>query len=258
MNTLDSFIKSFLENIINFLPNIVSSIVILAVGLWIIRLLKRMTHRILTKKKIDPTSISFLLDGAVWGLRIVLFIIIASKLGIQTSSFVAIIGAMSLAIGLSLQGSLSNFAGGVLIILFKPFRIGDIIEAQGEAGKVSGIHIFSTKIINYQNQVIYIPNGVLSNGKIKNYSENDLRKTELSIQTPSTVNSAAFINQLTQELVENEIILKQPRPRVQIKEILDTKVTYSILAWVENESYSEASSFIYLKGKEISQHLASN
>ena len=258
MNNLDSFIKSFIENLFNFLPNIVSSIVILAIGLWIIRLLKRMTHRILTKKKIDPTFTSFLLDGAVWGLRIVLFIIIASKLGIQTSSFVAIIGAMSLAIGLSLQGSLSNFAGGVLIILFKPFRIGDIIEAQGEAGKVSGIHIFSTKIINYQNQVIYIPNGILSNGKIKNYTENELRKTELSIQTPGTINSVDFINLLTNELVENETILKQPKPRVQIKEILDTKVTYTVLAWVENGNYSEVSSFIYLKGKEISQHLTTN
>jgi small conductance mechanosensitive channel len=119
----------------------------------------------------------------IWGLRVLLFVVIASKLGIQTSSFVAIIGAMSLAIGLSLQGSLSNFAGGLLIILFKPFRIGDIIEAQGESGKVINIHIFSTQIVNYQNNVIYIPNGVLSNGKIKNISQNNLLRAEVLVQT---------------------------------------------------------------------------
>lgn len=255
MQRLDQLLSRYLENIIEFLPSVVSALFIFIVGLWIIRSLEKFAERIFLKKRIDPTFISFLLDVIIWGLRILLFIIIASKLGIQTSSFVAIIGAMSLAIGLSLQGSLSNFAGGVLIILFKPFRIGDIIEAQGESGRVVDIHIFSTKIVNYQNQIIYIPNGVLSNGKIKNFSQNKLRKTEVAIQLPIGKNTQKFMELLLAELNNNEMILNQPKPRILIKEVLDTKITYNILVWLENGNYSEVSTFILQKGKEISEQL---
>lgn len=255
MSKLDQLLSHYLESIIDYLPNVVSALFILIIGLWIIKSLEKITERIFLKKRIDPTFISFLLDVIIWGLRVLLFITIASKLGIQTTSFIAILGAMSLAIGLSLQGSLANFAGGVLIILFKPFRIGDVIEAQGESGRVADIHIFSTKIVNYQNQVIYIPNGILSNGKVKNFSQNELRKTEINIQTPIAKSTNDFISKLLLELEANEMILKQPKPRVLIREVLDTKITYTVLAWIENGNYSEVSSFILQKGKEISNNL---
>lgn len=255
MEKLDHLLTSYIENILDFIPQIVTSLLILALGLWIIQLSQKIAKRILFKRNIDPTFTSFILDVLLWGFRVLLFVIIASQLGIQTSSFVAIIGAMSLAIGLSLQGSLSNFAGGVLIILFKPFRLGDIIEAQGEAGKVISIHIFSTQIVNYQNNVIYLPNGVLSNSKIKNISQNNLRRSEVLVQTTLAKNTNLFIDQLLVELQSNDKILSQPQPRVLIKELLDTKITYIVQVWVNNDNFTSVNSFILLKAREISDSL---
>jgi small conductance mechanosensitive channel len=122
MKKLDTLLTHYIENTIEYIPQIVTALFILALGLWLIRAIKKFTHKILSRRKIDPTFASFISDVLIWGLRVLLFVVIASKLGIQTSSFVAIIGAMGLAIGLSLQGSLSNFAGGLLIILFKPLE----------------------------------------------------------------------------------------------------------------------------------------
>lgn len=255
MEKMDHVLTSYLENAIAYIPHIVTSLLILALGLWVIKLSQNIAKRILAKRNIDPTFSSFILDVLLWGFRVLLFVVIASKLGIQTSSFVAIIGAMSLAIGLSLQGSLSNFAGGVLIILFKPFRIGDIIEAQGETGKVISIHIFSTQIVNYQNSVIYLPNGVLSNSKIKNISQNNLRRSEVLVQTSLTKNTNLFIDKLVEALQSNDKILSQPKPRVLIKELLDTKITYIVQVWVDNDNFTTVNSFILLKAREISDDL---
>lgn len=255
MEKFDHLLTTYIENIIAYIPQIVTSLFILALGLWVIKMSQKIAKRILTRRNIDPTFNSFILDVLLWGFRILLFVVIASKLGIQTSSFVAIIGAMSLAIGLSLQGSLSNFAGGVLIILFKPFRIGDIIEAQGESGKVLSIHIFSTQIVNYQNNIIYIPNGVLSNSKIKNISQNNLRRSEVVVQTNLAKNTTLFIDQLLEALQVNDKILSQPKPRVLIKELLDTKITYVVQVWVDNDNFTAVNSFILLKAREISDQL---
>ncbi|MDR0228388.1 MAG: mechanosensitive ion channel [Flavobacteriaceae bacterium] len=255
MDKLDKLLTEYIENFFAFLPQVVTSLIILAIGLWLIKFLQRLAQKIFLKKNIDPTFTSFILDVLIWGMRIVLFIVIASKLGIQTSSFVAIIGAMSLAIGLSLQGSLSNFAGGVLIIMFKPFRIGDIIEAQGETGKVMAIHIFSTQILTYQNDTLYIPNGILSNGKIKNFTQNNLRRLEINIQTNLLKDTNLFIDTLQEAVEKHENILSQPKPRILIKELLDTKITYVVQAWVENDYFHTASSYILYQAKKISDSL---
>lgn len=249
---LDQLLSGYLQKIVKFIPEIFNSIIILLIGIWIIKILKRIAKKIFLEKRVDPTFASFLIDALIWGLRVLLFVVIASKMGIQTSSFVAIVGAMSLAIGLSLQGSLSNFAGGVLIILFKPFRIGDVIEAQGESGKVVAIHIFSTQIINYQNNVLYIPNGVLSNGKIKNITQNNLRRAQVTFQTKLPVNSSEFIDTLLNEIQSIDSILSQPKARILIKELLDTKITYEVQFWVENDNYTTACSKVLLLAKKIS------
>lgn len=252
MEKLDALLTRYIENFMAYVPEIVTSLIILGIGMYLIRFLQKLTKKIFLKREIDPTFASFILDVLIWGLRVLLFVIIASKLGIQTSSFVAIIGAMSLAIGLSLQGSLSNFAGGVLIILFKPFKIGDVIEAQAESGKVVAIHIFSTQILTYQNTVIYIPNGILSNGKIKNITQNNLRRAEVAVQTTLLKNTNDFIDRLQQELENYDKVLSQPKPRILIKELLDTKITYNVQVWVENDNYNTACSYVLLKAREIS------
>ncbi|MTG96826.1 MULTISPECIES: mechanosensitive ion channel family protein [Myroides] len=255
MDKLDTLLSTYIEKIFVFVPEVVTSLIILAIGMFAIKSLKKIANKLFLEKRIDPTFASFLIDVLIWSLRILLFVIIASKLGIQTSSFVAIVGAMSLAIGLSLQGSLSNFAGGVLIILFKPFRIGDIIEAQGETGKVLTIHIFSTQIQTYQNNIVYIPNGVLSNGKIKNISQNNLRRLEVPVQTSLVKNTVEFMSLLQAKLEQNDSILNQPKPRILIKELLDTKITYTVQAWVEHDNYNQVFSYILLESKKISDAL---
>ena len=142
---IQRYTEQFISILVNYSPRLISSLLILFTGLYIIRLLNRLIRKIMIKRDLDPTLTKFLADILLWILRILLFVAVIDQLGIGTSSFVAILGAMGLAVGLSLQGSLSNFAGGILIILFKPFRLGDTIEAQGETGKVDEILIFSTR-----------------------------------------------------------------------------------------------------------------
>ena len=142
------YIHTFIQVLIDYSPKLISAILILCVGLYAIRLINKMIRSLMVKRELDPTLTKFLADILLWALRVLLFVTFISKLGIETSSFVAILGAMGLAVGLSLQGSLSNFAGGMLIILFKPFKVGDVIEAQGVIGTVSEIQIFVTKVIN--------------------------------------------------------------------------------------------------------------
>ena len=175
-----SYATTFINVLVDYSPKFISALLILIVGFYSIRVVNRLLKNVMIKRQLDPTLTKFLAEILLWSLRVLLFISFISKLGIETSSFVAILGAMGLAIGLSLQGSLSNFAGGMLIILFKPFKVGDTIEAQGLTGTVSEIQIFVTKLINSNNQAIFIPNGSLSNGTIINYSVEGYRRADLT------------------------------------------------------------------------------
>ncbi len=151
MKDLNAFGAELLNKVIAFFPNLISAILITIIGIYAIKMINKMLRRIMTKREIEPTLSNFLANILFWTLRVLLFVTVISQLGIGTSSFVAILGAAGLAVGLSLQGSLSNFSGGILIILFKPFKVNDIIEAQGVVGTVSEIQIFVTKIISANN-----------------------------------------------------------------------------------------------------------
>ena len=142
----------------------------------------------MAKRNMDPTFLKFVLDVCTWIFRAILFITVIGQLGVQTTSFMAALGAAGIAIGLSLQGSLSNFAGGLLIILFKPFRVGDTIEAQGQSGTVNSIQIFSTRIITSNNQVVYLPKRTVSQNTIKNNSHEPLRPAQIILSVAYTRN----------------------------------------------------------------------
>lgn len=180
ITAFENYINKFFTVLIDYSPKLISAILILFIGLYAIRLINRMVRKIMVKRDLDPTLSKFLADILLWTMRILLFVTFISKLGVETSSFVAILGAAGLAVGLSLQGSLSNFAGGMLIILFKPFRVGHTIEAQGVIGTVCEIQIFVTKLVNANNQTIFIPNGILSNDTIINYSMEGNRRADLT------------------------------------------------------------------------------
>lgn len=234
---LSNYSVQLIDKLIGYAPSLISAIIILFVGLYAIRLINRIIRRVMVQRNLDPTLTKFLADILLWALRILLFITFISKLGIPTTSFVAILGAMGLAVGLSLQGSLSNFAGGMLIILFKPFKVGDTIEAQGIIATVSEIQIFVTKLINGNNQTVFVPNGALSNGTIINYSMQGERRADLTfaVSYESDIKKAKDI--LLDVLNKNPKVLKKPAPEVFVKNLTASSVEFAVRPWAQNANY---------------------
>jgi small conductance mechanosensitive channel len=230
---------NYLENIkafaITYSTNIITALVILLVGLWLSKFLSSTLRKILENRKVEITLVEFLEDLTFWTFRGLVFIAVISKLGVETSSFVAILGAAGLAVGLSLQGSLANFAGGILIILFKPFKVGDKVDVQGEIGKVEDIQIFSTKIITANNHVVYIPNGMLSNGKIKNFSQRQTVRTDFEINFSRKENINDVKSNITKLLHENTLVLKEQKPEIYISNIDEETYTVLIRFWSRSD-----------------------
>ena len=242
--SVENYTKGFLKVLIDYSPKLISAIVILFVGIYAIRLINRLVKKIMAKRNLDPTLSKFLADILIWMLRVLLFVTFISKLGIETSSFVAILGAAGLAVGLSLQGSLSNFAGGMLIILFKPFRVGDTIEAQGVIGTVSEIQIFVTKIISANNQTIFVPNGILSNGIITNFSIAGMRRMDL-VFSLSYATDIKLAKDIVMEVMKNHPkVLKTPEPIVLVRDLTDSAIHLAIRPWSKNEDFGQVSSDI--------------
>lgn len=241
---MNSFFVHYFNVLLDYSPRVISAALVLLFGLWGISILKKVAKKIMTRKELEPTLITFILEILIWGVRILLFVTVISRLGVETSSFVAILGAIGLAVGMSLQGSLSNFAGGMLIIMFKPFKVGDNIDAQGEIGKVLEIHIFTTKILTAQNQVVYIPNGVLSNGKIKNFSQKSTRRTDLIVRTNYTSDIKSVKTQLEEIVKSHPKVLRSPAPDVSVHELTDATVNFSVKVWVKNADFARVHSDI--------------
>lgn len=236
-NQLTDYASTFVKVLIDYSPKLISAFLILFAGLYTIRLINRFIRSMMVKKDLDPTLTKFLSDILLWVLRVLLFITFISNLGIETSSFVAILGAMGLAVGLSLQGSLSNFAGGMLIILFKPFKVGHTIEAQGVVGTVSEIQIFVTKLINANNQTIFVPNGSLSNGTIINYSLQGFRRADLTIAISYDTDIKKAKDIITAVLNNNPKILKTPIAEVSVKNLTDNAIQLAVRPWANNEDF---------------------
>ena len=218
-------------------PNVLMALATLLIGLWIIRMLMRLLKKGFEKSKVDSTLQTFFVNLIGWGLKVILFISVATKLGVETTSFVAIIGAAGLAIGLALQGTLANFAGGVLILLFKPFKVGDLIDAQGFIGKVTEIQIFVTKITTPESKLVIIPNGALSNGNITNISELGQLRVDLTIgiSYDSDIRKAREI--LLKVMQDDEKTMKDPAPSVSVSELADSSVNLAVRPWSTPANY---------------------
>jgi small conductance mechanosensitive channel len=235
--TITSYASTFLKVLIDYSPKVISAFIILFIGLYAIRIINRIIRKIMVKRELDPTLTKFLADILLWVLRVLLFVSFISKLGIETSSFVAILGAMGLAVGLSLQGSLSNFAGGMLIILFKPFKVGDIIEAQGIIATVKEIQIFVTKLITSNNQTVFVPNGALSNGTITNYSMEGYRRIDLTIAISYDTDIKKVKDIITTVLNNNPKVLSTPAAEVSVKNLTDNSIQLAVRPWANNEDF---------------------
>lgn len=239
----ENFISSAVTMAPRLITAIVSAILIFIVGRWLIGILKKIVRKAFIKKGIEISLQKFMLNVITWALNILLFIIVVTQLGVQTSAFVAMIGAAGLAIGLALQGSLANFAGGILILLLKPFKVGDYIEVKsGESGTVQEIDIFHTRLITPQNQMVVIPNGDVSNNSITNYTHLGTRRTWFNIGVSYNADLKQAKDILLDVIQNNQYAFDDPAPQVVVTELGDSAVNLSVRAttsldnfWTMNE-----------------------
>ncbi len=221
----------------NNATNVIVAVLILIIGLWLSKKIVKLTKKLMAKRGIEVTLQKFLGDLLGWGLKILVFITAISQVGVETTSFIAILGAAGLAIGLALQGALANFAGGALIMIFKPFKVGDLIETQGQLGVVKEIQIFVTKLNSPQNKLIIIPNGTLSNGNIINYSEEGTLRVDLTFGVSYDADIKQTKEVLMQVLLKNPDVLKNPAPTINVSELADSSVNFAVRPWSKTENY---------------------
>lgn len=181
LKTLDLIKQQLIDLAFQVGPKIVLGLIIFFIGKYLIGMANKIMRRAFDRSEVDPSLATFLLSFSRVVLWVLLLISIATTMGVQMTSFIAILGAAGLAVGLALQGSLSNFAGGVLILLFKPFKVGDTVEAQGTTGEVESIDILYTKIKNFDNKLVTLPNGILANNLIVNYSQKSTRRVDMKV-----------------------------------------------------------------------------
>jgi small conductance mechanosensitive channel len=216
---------------------VLAAIAIFIFGKWIARILKSVLIRVLKKSKTDPTIIGFVANIAYVALMVFVVLAALGQLGIQTTSFIAILGAAGLAIGLALQGSLSNFAAGFLMIAFRPFKVGDFIEGAGVAGTVEEISIFTTTLKTGDNKTIIIPNSKISDGNIINYSSKETRRVDLVVGV-SYEAKLDHVKAVLEDLVKNEErIMTDPAHLIAVSELADNSVNLVVRAWVKSSDY---------------------
>lgn len=215
----------------------VTAILILVLGIWGARILRGTTRKILIKRQLEPTLVKFgtnFLYGAL-----VIFVITAAlnNLGIQTTSIIAVLGAAGLAVGLALQSSLSNFAAGIMILIFHPFKVGDFIEGGGVMGTVEELGVFITRLKTPDNKAIFIPNGKLSGDNITNFTRNDTRRMDLVIGVGYGEDVRKVKKVLEDIVSEEERFLKDPAPVVAVLELADSSVNFAVRPWVPTSEY---------------------
>lgn len=234
---MEEIIETGRQIAVDYGLNIILAIFTYIVGKWLANLVKNAIVKVMSRAKTDQLLITFT-SNLVYA-ALVIFIVIAAlgQLGVQTTSFIAIIGAAGLAVGLALQGSLANFAAGVLLIIFRPFKVGDFIEAGGASGIVEGIDIFTTLIRTGDNKVIFIPNGGIMGGNIVNYSAKDTRRVDMviGIGYDSDIKKAKDI--LIEIVNADERILKDPAVTIGVLELADSSVNIALRPWVKSSDY---------------------
>ena len=217
--------------------NLLKAILVLVVGLWAVRISTKLLVTVLDRSEVDDSLKGFLRSLVSILLKIMVYITALGMLGVEMTSFIAILGAAGLAIGMALSGTLQNFAGGVMILLFKPYRVGDFIEAQGYAGTVKEIQIFVTVLTSSDNKTIYIPNGPLATGSLINYSTQPNRRIEWIIGIAYGDDLDKAYELLGHLLGKDERILAEPEPYIGLTELADSSVNITVRAWVASGDF---------------------
>ncbi len=233
-NEFSSYLMDLLEK---FGPKVLLAIVVLVAGLWVIRIISKFLKRAFNKSNLDESLRPFLTSFLSVLLKVLLVISVAGMIGIEMTSFIAILAAAGLAVGMALSGTLQNFAGGVMLLIFKPFKVGDYIEAQGHSGIVTEIQIFNTLLKTPDNKKVIIPNGGLSTGSMINYTAEDTRRVDMTfgIGYQDDIDKAKGI---LQGIIDgNDLIYNEPEPFVGIMELSDSSVNLVVRVWTKTSDY---------------------
>ncbi len=237
MEMIENFSSKVADLAVTYGLRLIAAVVTLVIGLWIIKAISKAFARIMEKREVDPSLRGFLnsLNGIL--LKALLFITVISMVGIQMTSFVALLGAAGLAVGMALSGTLQNFAGGVMILIFKPFKVGDFIEAQGYLGTVSEIQIFITVLKTPDNKTIIIPNGGLSTGSLINYSAEETRRVDFSFGVAYGDDFDKAKTVLLGLIKQDERILTDPEPFIALGQLGDSSVNITVRVWTKGVDY---------------------
>lgn len=237
MEKLSEYWDQFSGLIVTYGGRVVLAIVVLIIGLWVIKRIVKTVAKRMEKRDVDPSLRPFLksLIGAL--LKIMLIISVMSMIGVQMTSFIAVLGAAGLAIGLALQGSLANFAGGVLILMLKPFKVGDFIDTGSYSGTVHEIQIFYTYITTTSKQEVIIPNGQLSNNAVTNYSYHDTRRMDMTVGIGYGDDIDKAKSLLDGIIQEDSRILKDPAYDIFIEGLGDNSVNIHVRAWMKSSDF---------------------
>ena len=234
---IEELLEQVRELAVSFGLNLIAAIAVLVIGIWVIKIIRRVVEKQLGKREVDQTLVSFLVNMMYFILLTLVILAALGQLGIETTSFIAILGAAGLAIGFALQGSLANFASGVLLIIFRPFKVDDFVKVADEEGFVEKVQIFTTQIRTFDNRTIIIPNAVITNGKITNYTDKEVRRVDLSIGISYGDNIKHAIDSLMEILNNHPKILKDPAPFVGVTGFGDSSIDLTVRPWCKTEDY---------------------
>ena len=231
--------------VLSYGVKLILGIILLLIGFWIIKKVVNGIHKVMTKKEVDPTLIPFIKSLISVTFKALLLISVISYFGIPMTSFVALLGAAGLAVGMALSGTLQNFAGGVILLILKPFKVGDFIEAQGYMGIVNEIGIFNTLLTTVDNKRVIIPNGGLSTGAMTNYTAETTRRVDLTfgIGYSDDIDKARSV--IESVIKKNDLILKDPAPFIGVVELADSSVNLVTRVWTETANYWDI--FFYMQ-----------
>ncbi len=235
---ISTFAQQAMSYCISAGKSILVAVIIYVVGRWIIGLINKVVRTMLAKRNLDPSIQTFLRSFVNITLTVLLIVTVVSALGVDTTSFAALLASLGLAFGMALSGNLQNFAGGLLILLFKPFRLGDYIEAQGSQGVVQKIEIFHTTILTVDNKIVILPNGALSSGVITNYSDS-FRRVDLTISAEYGSDIEKVKQALMEIIGDNELVLTDQghEPFVGLVQLNSSSVDYTVRAWCKGSDY---------------------
>ncbi|MDN3557992.1 mechanosensitive ion channel family protein [Halomonas maura] len=221
----------------NFIINLVAAAAIFVIGRWAVKLAHRLSLKAMQRGKFDPLLVKFL--GNILYALLMIFVVLAaiSQMGIQTTSLIAVIGAAGLAVGLALQGSLANFAAGVLVIIFRPYKVGDYVEAGGVAGVIDDVQIFTTELKTADNRKVIVPNGQMMNGAITNYSSHATRRVDLVVGVGYDDDIDTVRRVLEGVVAEDPRVLEDPAPNIRMSAMGDSSVSWIVRPWVKAEDY---------------------